>query len=99
MQIPVNKTFRCFLPIKKTSLSLLLLFSMAVASAQQSYLEKLMQALDKNPNEDTVRVLALFPVADYYGFIHYDSCFYYASQIMGLSQKLNYPYGKFLGLM
>ena len=48
-------------------------------------------------NQDTTRVLALFSLADYYGFIQFDSCLFYAAQTSELSQKLNYTYGKVLG--
>jgi|SRR5579862_129189 len=70
---------------------------LTVASAQQPYLDSLKQRLNLAKNQDTARVLALFSLADYYGFIQEDSCLFYAAKIAHISEKLNYPYGKFLG--
>jgi two-component system NtrC family sensor kinase len=83
--------------MKKFSFLLLALFNLSVVTAQQSYLDSLKQQLSVAKNQDTSRVLALFSLADYYGFIQFDSCLFYAAQTAELSQKLNYPYGKFLG--
>ena len=68
----------------------------AFGSAQQTYLDSLQTELTHSKNEDTTRVLALVLLADYYGFIQFDSCLFYSAQTLELSQKLNYPYGKFL---
>src|SRR5579862_1312647 len=54
---------------------------LAVASAQQPYLDSLKQRLNLAKNQDTARVLALFSLADYYGFIQEDSCLFYAAKI------------------
>jgi tetratricopeptide (TPR) repeat protein len=67
------------------------------ASAQQTYLESLKQHLSDSKNEDSSRAAALFAVADYYGFLQFDSCLLYAAQTAALSKKLNYTYGKYLG--
>jgi len=67
------------------------------ASAQNPYLDSLRLKLNQAKNEDTSRVLALSAMADYYGFIQFDSCLYYAAKILDLSQTLNYPDGKALG--
>jgi two-component system, NtrC family, sensor kinase len=83
--------------MKKFSFLLLAFFNLSVVTAQRSYLDSLKQQLDLAKDQDTSRVLALFSLADYYGFIQFDSCLFYAAQTSELSQKLNYPYGKFLG--
>jgi len=83
--------------MKKFSFLLLMLAHFFVVTAQQSYLDSLKQQLDLAKNQDTSRVLALFSLADYYGFIQFDSCLFYAAKTGELSQKLNYPFGKFLG--
>ena len=82
--------------IKKFAL-FLVLFNTSVVTAQQTYLDSLKHQLSLNEKPDTSRVLALFSLADYYGFLQFDSCLFYAAQTTGLSQKLNYPFGKFLG--
>ena len=76
---------------------LLMLFNFSIITAQQSYLDSLKTQLNLAKNQDTSRVLALFSLADYYGFIQFDSCLFYATQTAKLSQKINYPFGKFLG--
>src|ERR1700733_11401344 len=72
------------------------LLTNTVGFAQQTYLDSLHDQLNKSGKEDTNRVLALCTLADYYGFIQSDSCFFYASQSARLSQKLNYTYGEYL---
>ena len=76
--------------------SLIVLFS-GNASAQQ-YLDSLQKQLG-NAKEDTTKVLALGSIADYYGFIQFDSSIFYARQTLNLSEKLNYPYGRYLGYL
>ncbi|HET7002196.1 MAG TPA: ATP-binding protein [Puia sp.] len=66
-----------------------------VGSAQQTYVDSLHFLLNQAKKEDTTRVLALCSLADYYGFIQSDSCFYYASQATRLSEKLKYSYGEY----
>jgi two-component system NtrC family sensor kinase len=83
--------------MKKFSFLLVALFNLSVVIAQQSYLDSLKQQLSLAKNQDTSRVLALFSLADYYGFIQFDSCLFYAAQTSELSQKLNYSYGEVLG--
>lgn len=60
-------------------------FPYSVVTAQQSYLDSLKQQLSLAKNQDTTRVLALFSLADYYGFIQFDSCLFYAAQTSELS--------------
>ena len=67
-----------------------------MGAAQQTYGDKLHFLLNQAKKEDTTRVLALCSLADYYGFIQSDSCFYYASLSARLSGKLKYTYGKYL---
>ena len=76
---------------------LLMLINFYAVTAQQFYLDSLKMQLNVSKKEDTSRVLALFSLADYYGFIQFDSCLKYAAQTSALSQKLNYSFGKFLG--
>src|SRR5277367_5640093 len=83
--------------MKKFCFLLFVLFNLSVTTAQQSHLDSLKQQLNLAKDQDTSRVLALFYLADYYGFIQFDSCLFYAAQTTELSQKLNYPFGKFLG--
>jgi two-component system, NtrC family, sensor kinase len=83
--------------MKKIFFLLLVFFNLSVVTAQQSYLDSLKHQLNLATQQDTSRVLALFSLADYYGFIQFDSCLFYAAQTSELSQKINYPFGKFLG--
>lgn len=65
--------------------------------SQHSYvLDSLKQRLSRSENVDTSRILALSAIADYYGFIQFDSSLLYASKVAELSQKINYPFGSFL---
>ena len=75
----------------------LLLFNLTPGSAQQHYLDSLRSKLNEAEEEDTSRVLALIPLADYYGFVQFDSSLLYATQILEISQKINYAYGKWRG--
>lgn len=68
----------------------------SVGATQQTYADSLHFLLNQAKKEDTSRVLALCSLADYYGFIQSDSCFYYASQSARLSRKLKYTYGEYL---
>ena len=36
-------------------------------------------------------------MAEYYGFVQADSALFYAAQVLRLSEKLNYPLGKYMG--
>jgi two-component system NtrC family sensor kinase len=53
--------------------------------------------LKKTTMEDTSRVKALSSIAEYYGFVQADSGLFYAAQVLGLSENLNYTFGKYLG--
>jgi two-component system, NtrC family, sensor kinase len=72
---------------------LLILFLSWSAKAQQSYLENLQSQLSHSGKETNSRVLALGALADYYGFIQYDSCILYSAQTLALAQKLQFYYG------
>ena len=80
------------------SFFLLLSFLMmnSAGFTQQPYLDILHDQLNQAKKEDTTRALALCSLADYYGFIQSDSCFYYASQAARLSKKLHFTYGEYL---
>jgi len=61
-----------------------------------AYLDSLRTQLNKATKEDTNRILALSAMADYYGFIQFDSSLFYATQEAALADKLNFVYGKLL---
>jgi two-component system NtrC family sensor kinase len=71
----------------------ILIFSAACVCAQQTYLDNLQLRLGNANRQDTNRVEALCNLADYYGFIQFDSCIFYTNQSAELSKKLNYTYG------
>ena len=75
---------------------LLLLGALNFSVAQQKYLDSLRKQLNYTTKEDTFRVKKLCSIADYYGFVQFDSCLFYATQAADLSEKLNYEYGRFL---
>ena len=84
--------------MKRFSIYLLLFFKAITGSAQHNNLaDSFRNQLNLAKKEDTSRVLALIPLADYYGFVQFDSSLFYAKQILELSQKLNYDYGKWRG--
>ena len=74
-----------------------LYFLVPAQSVAPSYVDRLHEKLEMAKNEDSIRILALDSLADYYGFIQADSCLYYAALLSELAEKINYPYGKFLG--
>jgi two-component system, NtrC family, sensor kinase len=82
--------------MKSFFLLLSFLLMKSAGFSQQTYLDSLHDQLNRAKKEDTTRVIALCSLADYYGFIQSDSCFFYASQSAKLSQKLNYTYGEYL---
>lgn len=65
-----------------------------MADAQKPYLANLEKQLSISQKEDTFRVAALSSIADYYGFLQFDSALVYAFQALELSDKLNYTIGK-----
>jgi tetratricopeptide (TPR) repeat protein len=82
--------------MKSFFLLLSILLMKSAGYTQQGYLDSLHNQLNQAKKEDTTRVIALCSLADYYGFIQSDSCFFYASQSAKLSQKLNFIYGEYL---
>ena len=78
-------------------LAFLIVLFTGVAFAQQHYVDSLHNQVN-NAKEDTTKVLALFDLAEYYGFNQFDSSIFYAQLTIDLSEKINYPYGSFLGL-
>jgi two-component system NtrC family sensor kinase len=50
----------------------------------------------KNAKDDTSKVLALCALARYHEYIRSDSNIYYVRKAIDLSQKINYPFGKFV---
>jgi two-component system, NtrC family, sensor kinase len=77
----------------------LILFMSSSVKAQQSFLDTLQSQLKQSDKETNSRVLALGELADYYGFIQFDSCLFYAAQTLALAKKLNFLYGMNLGYM
>lgn len=82
--------------MKSFFLLFVFLSTASVAVAQRTYADDLHFQLNHAKTDDTTRVLALCSLADYYGFIQSDSCFYYASLSARLSGKLKYSYGEYL---
>ena len=79
----------------KIIISLVLSISVwMITDAQKPYLANLEKQLSISQKEDTFRVLALSAIADYYGFVQFDSALVYALQVSQLSDKLNYTPGK-----
>ena len=76
---------------------LLILFISGSAKAQQSFLDTLQSQLKQSDKETISRVKALGELADYYGFIQFDSCLFYAAQTLALAKKLHFLYGMNLG--
>ncbi len=67
--------------------------------SQSHYLDSLKAQLQYSAKGDSNTVLALFSVADYYGFQDFDSCLSYARKTLDLSEKIKYPYGGYLGYL
>jgi two-component system NtrC family sensor kinase len=67
------------------------------ALGQNHYLDSLKEQLKNTRNEDTSRVMALSAIADYYGFLQFDSSLIYAGQVLRLSEKLKYSFGIYYG--
>lgn len=80
------------------SIFLILVISSS-AKAQKSFLDTLQNQLKQSDKETNSRVLALGELADYYGFIQFDSCLFYAAQTLALAKKLHFLYGMNLGYM
>ena len=77
-----------------------LLLSVSICSSalcQNHYLDSLDEQLRNARNEDTTRVRALSSIADYYGFLQFDSSLLYATEVLRLSEKIKYSFGKYLG--
>jgi two-component system NtrC family sensor kinase len=85
--------------MKKIILLILMVSSMNLALSQNRILDSLDLQLQNFNREDSNRVLTLFSLADYYGFLQFDSCLLYAEETIKLSQKIDYPYGIYLGYM
>jgi hypothetical protein len=81
--------------MKLFSFILILYLSICPAIAQHSHLDSLIEQVSHAVSEDTSRAVALATLADYYGFLQFDSCFFYAHQALDLSEKLNYSYGRY----
>jgi len=83
--------------MKKQFFIYILLSCCIFCNGQSHYLDSLKDKLQNTTREDSTRVLALFAVADYYGFQEFDSCLFYAQKTLELSDKIKYPYGTYLG--
>jgi two-component system NtrC family sensor kinase len=78
------------------SIMMIVLLSGGWVNAQQYYLDSLYGELNR-ARSDTSRVLILKDIAEEYLYIRQDSCLLYARRIIDLAEKINYPYGKYLG--
>jgi hypothetical protein len=58
--------------------------------AQHRILDSLRMQLVNVKDEDTSRVLALSDLADYFGFVQFDSSLSYSARAFELSKKLKY---------
>lgn len=67
------------------------------AFSQNHYLDSLKDQLKNAEKEDTSRVKAFSSIADYYGFLQFDSSLLYATRVLRLSEKIKYSFGKYLG--
>ncbi len=85
--------------MKKIIFLFVLNYFVLQVSAQNKFInvDSLKRQLSLHKN-DTAEVSALSSLADYYGFIQFDSSLYYARQTIDLSNKINDQYGKYLGL-
>jgi two-component system NtrC family sensor kinase len=77
--------------------SSLLFLCIITPSSAQHYLDSLQKELSL-AKEDTSKVYTLDAIAQYYEFLSSDSNAYYAKQIMNLSEKLDFNYGKVLAM-
>jgi two-component system NtrC family sensor kinase len=75
---------------------LLLLGILHCSFAQQHYSDSFRIRLNNTTRDDTFRVKALCALADYFGFVQFDSCLFYAKKAAALSEKIDYEYGRFL---
>ena len=81
--------------MKSICLFCLFFAGLQLSFAQQS-LDSLRKQLDAATKEDTNRVKALGAIANYYGFVQFDSAFFYAKKVAALSEKLDFEDGRLL---
>jgi len=74
----------------------LLCESQAIHGFTQGEAGRLQHSLEVGSN-DTTRVQTLNALAEYYVFSRQDSAIYYTTKGIEISEKINYPYGIFLG--
>src|SRR5436309_1069427 len=82
--------------MKKIIISIVLLSFLQPGFPQTKLIDSLKNQL-LIVKDDTSKVLALGALADYYGFIQFDSSVFYGRQSLDLSNRINYQYGKLLG--
>ena len=82
--------------MKKLFLTFLIILFYVQTIAQKEYVDSLHQQAF-NSKDDTSKVLAFFSLAEYYGFNHFDSSFFYGQKTIELSNKLEFDYGRSLG--
>ncbi len=83
--------------MKKRLYLLIVLMALIISTRAQPYIDSLFSELQK-PKEDSNKVLVLCLLADYHEGISLDSNNYYVQKAVSLSEKINYPYGKFIAL-
>ena len=82
--------------MKKVSFILLVSLHMSLAHGQKNFVDSLQRQLQITTN-DTAKVNLLNSLGYYFVFIRQDSSIFYFSQSIELAEKIDYPYGRYLG--
>ena len=82
--------------MKKVGFFLMVSLYMSLAHGQKNFVDSLQRQI-QNTTNDTTKVNLLNSLGDYYTFLRQDSSFLYLVQSIELSEKINYPYGSYLG--
>jgi signal transduction histidine kinase len=82
--------------MKKVSFILTVLLHMSLAHGQKNIVDSLQQQIQITAN-DTTKVDLLNSLGYYLTFIRQDSSIFYLGQSIELSEKIDYPYGSYLG--
>ena len=82
--------------MKKVGFFLMVSLYMSLAHGQKNFVDSLQRQIQITTN-DTTKVNLLNSLGDYYTFLRQDSSFLYLVQSIELAEKINYPYGSYLG--
>jgi len=82
--------------MKKVSFILMVLLHISLAHGQKNIVDSLQRQIQITTN-DTTKVNLLNSLGYYLTFIRQDSSIFYLGQSIELSEKINYPYGSYLG--